>query len=73
MGGAIPEVVPPAAGILVSPEDVAALATSLRRMIADPVTRQRFAAGARAAAEALPRWEETARSVATVLEKVSNA
>ena len=72
-GGAIPEVVPQAAGILVPPGDVAALATSLRRMIIDPAMRHGFAAGARAAAESLPRWEETARSVATVLQKIRNA
>jgi glycosyltransferase involved in cell wall biosynthesis len=72
-GGAIPEVVPPAAGILVPPDDVAALAYALRRMIADPATRHGFAAGARAAAAALPHWEEAARDVASVLEAVSNA
>jgi glycosyltransferase involved in cell wall biosynthesis len=72
-GGAIPEVVPPAAGILVPPDDVAALAEALRRMIADPAMRHGFAAGARAAAEALPRWEETARGVVAALEAVSTA
>jgi glycosyltransferase involved in cell wall biosynthesis len=72
-GGAIPEVVTPASGILVPTDDVAALAEALRRMITDPATRRGFAAGARAAAEALPRWEEAARDVAAALELVSNS
>ncbi len=72
-GGAIPEVVPPAAGILVPPEDVAALASALRRMISDPAARRGFAAGARAAAQALPGWQETAQTVAAVLQGVSSA
>ena len=71
--GAIPEVVPLAAGILVPPDDVTALALALRRTIADTAARRGFAAGARAAAETLPGWEETARGVAAVLEEIRNA
>lgn len=72
-GGAIPEVVPPAAGILVPPDDVTALASALRRMISDPAARRGFAAGARVAALALPGWQETAQSVAAVLEGIRSA
>jgi len=72
-GGAIPEVVPPTSGILVPPDDVSALAEALHRMISNPAARHQFAAGARAAAEALPRWEEAARDVAAALELVSNS
>jgi glycosyltransferase involved in cell wall biosynthesis len=70
--GAVPEVVPPSAGILVPPDDVAALASALRRMIGEPAARRGFAAGAREAAAALPRWEETARRVATVLRGIGS-
>jgi glycosyltransferase involved in cell wall biosynthesis len=70
-GGAIPEVVPPSAGILVAPGDVPALAAALRRLIAEPRARRRFAAGAREAAMALPRWEETARQVAAALQAIA--
>ena len=48
--GAIPDTVPAAAGVLVPPDDVAALAAALRRLIAQPAERERLAAGARAAA-----------------------
>jgi glycosyltransferase involved in cell wall biosynthesis len=70
--GAIPEVVPPTAGILVHPDDVAALAAALRRLIDNPAERHRFADGAREAAAALPRWEETAQAVANALRGIGS-
>ncbi|MFL9827062.1 glycosyltransferase family 4 protein [Rhodoplanes sp. SY1] len=69
-GGAIPDTVPPGAGILVPPGDVAAFAVALREAIAEPTTRTRLAAAARAAADTLPRWPDTARIVATTIEEV---
>ena len=70
--GAIPEAVPPGAGILVPPEDVEALAAALRRLIGDPAERQRYAAAARAAAGSLPNWADTARDVADGLRRFEN-
>src|SRR5258706_3303418 len=67
--GAIPEVVPPTAGLLVPPDDPAALAAALKRLIGDPAERRRLAEGARRAARGLPRWEDTARLVAAVLPR----
>jgi glycosyltransferase involved in cell wall biosynthesis len=69
--GAIPETVPPGAGILVAPDDAAALAAALRAMIADPQVRESHAAAARAAAARLPDWDMTARTFLLVLEAVS--
>jgi glycosyltransferase involved in cell wall biosynthesis len=64
--GAIPETVPLGAGVLVPPDDVAALTATLRRLIESPEERARLAAGARAAA--FPSWREQARLFAEVLD-----
>ncbi len=67
--GAIPDTVPPQAGILVPPDDVEALAAVLRRLIADPAERERLAAGARAAH--FPGWAEQAARFARILDEVA--
>lgn len=65
--GAIPELVPPEAGLLVAPGDSDGLAAALRRLIAVPGLASRLAAGARAAAARLPSWPDaTACWVAAV-------
>jgi len=66
--GAIPEVVPPTAGLLVPPDDPLALAAALERLITDPAERRLLADGAVRAARGLPRWADTARLVAAVLQ-----
>ncbi len=68
--GAIPETVPDGAGVLVVPDDVAALATALRRVIENPDERRRMAASARAAAKGLPSWQQSAKRFARALEAV---
>jgi glycosyltransferase involved in cell wall biosynthesis len=60
--GAIPETVPPAAGILVPAGDRRALTAALERMIGDPELRRAHAAGAVAAAAGFADWTETARA-----------
>mgnify|MGYP003575057892 CR=1 FL=1 len=70
MTGAIPDTVPAGAGLLVAPDDVAALARALRRLIGDCAERQRLATNARAAAAQLPTWQDSARLFAGVVESV---
>ncbi len=67
--GAIPETVPDGAGILVPPDDVAALAAALRIMITDAALRERCAAAARRAP--LPSWEEAAQAFLRVLQSIA--
>jgi glycosyltransferase involved in cell wall biosynthesis len=71
IAGAIPETVPAAAGILVAPDDGAALAAALRRLIGDRAERRRLAAGAQAAAAQLPTWEQSAQAFSRALEAVT--
>jgi glycosyltransferase involved in cell wall biosynthesis len=67
-GGAIPEAVPPGAGVLVAPDDVPALAQALRRVLADPAERHRLAAAAQAAAAQLPTWRDSAKLFSRAIE-----
>jgi len=66
--GAIPDTIPAGAGLLVPPNDVAALAQALRRLISDRAERRRLAINARAAAAQLPTWQESARLFAGAIE-----
>lgn len=68
--GAIPEVVPADAGILVPRDDPAALADTLRRLIENPPLRQEYAQGARAAAQRFVQWRDTATRIASALDAV---
>ena len=70
MAGAIPDTVPAGTGLLVPPDDVAALAQALRRLIGDRSERQRLAMNARAAATRLPTWQESARLFAGAIGTV---
>ena len=70
--GAIPDTVPPGAGMLVPPDDVEALAVTLRRVIENRTEREQLAAGARAVAASFPSWREQAALFAHVLDQVMN-
>jgi glycosyltransferase involved in cell wall biosynthesis len=67
--GAIPEVVPEGAGILVPVDDVDALASALRRMMENPAERERFAARARAST--FPSWSEQGMRFSQVLQSIA--
>jgi glycosyltransferase involved in cell wall biosynthesis len=66
LGGA-KEIVDPACGILVPPEDPAALADALRRLIADPALRAELGAAGPAHARALCDPEQQAKKLRDVL------
>jgi glycosyltransferase involved in cell wall biosynthesis len=68
--GAIPETAPDAC-LFVAPDDSLALAAALRRLINNPSDRRALAMGARRAAAQLPRWQDSAKIFAAVLESVA--
>ena len=69
--GAIPDTVPPGAGILIPPDDVEALAATLRRLFDNAPEREQLAAGARAASASFPTWRESAALFAAVLDDLA--
>uniref|UniRef100_UPI0028B10A8F glycosyltransferase family 4 protein n=1 Tax=Microbacterium sp. TaxID=51671 RepID=UPI0028B10A8F len=68
--GAVPETVPPDAGVLVAPDDPVAFADALRTLLVDRAHRARLAAAAARAGARLPTWEDTAEVAAGVLDAV---
>jgi glycosyltransferase involved in cell wall biosynthesis len=69
--GAIPDVVPQTAGLLVAVDDVEAFAAALRRLLTFPLERRKFADAAFVAGLNLPGWPDTAAIVSSVLKRVS--
>lgn len=70
-GGALAHTLPPHAGLQVPAGDAPALQAALERVLVDAALRARLAAGARAAATALPTWPQQAGRFAAVLEGVA--
>jgi len=62
--------VPHGAGLLVPPDDAAALADALRHLIANDAAREKLAVAARAAAARLPTWRQSAQEFARAIEAV---
>jgi glycosyltransferase involved in cell wall biosynthesis len=69
--GAIPSIVPPEAGALVPPDDPAALAIAMARLLADPAARDRASAAAIQAAARLWRWHNTVAAVMALLGRLA--
>lgn len=58
--GAIPDVVPRSAGILVEPDDVSAFAAGIRQLLQNEEQRMKMAEASATAGRLLPSWAETA-------------
>jgi glycosyltransferase involved in cell wall biosynthesis len=71
--GAIPDLVPPSAGLLVPPADMHALRQALATLLDDAALRSRLAAGALAAARALPTWPQSVAAFAAAMGDVGSA
>ncbi len=68
--GAVADVVPPEAGFLVPPDDPGALTEAIAAVLDDDGVRARARAGARAAADHLPTWDDTAAAVIRALQRL---
>jgi glycosyltransferase involved in cell wall biosynthesis len=69
--GAVPDVVPETAGILVPADNAEALADALQHLLTSPADYQALRRGAQAAAAALPAWQDTATRILQVMNAVS--
>ncbi|MBX9588632.1 MAG: glycosyltransferase family 4 protein [Hyphomonadaceae bacterium] len=70
-GGAAAATVPDAAAIKVPAGNVAALAQAIARVLDDRVLRRQMSAAAWTAGQNLPRWEDTARTIAGVIRNLT--
>lgn len=68
--GAVPETVPKSAGLLVPPDDPAAFAAALRRLLTDADAYAACRAGALAAAAELPTWRDAGLAFDQTLRRV---
>jgi glycosyltransferase involved in cell wall biosynthesis len=68
-GGAAAETVPDSAALKVPPGDAAALQRALRCLIDDGALRRELADAAWAAGQDLPRWSDTAATIANVIKE----
>ena len=68
-GGAVPEVVPEAAGMLIPPGDVGGIADALRLLLSQPERRRAMRDAAYAVGQALPSWRQSAGTLSQILTK----
>ena len=70
-GGAAAETAPDAAAIKVPPGDQGALTAAIGRLLDEPALRRSLADASWAAGQKLPRWEDTARTIAGVIKELA--
>lgn len=70
--GAVPEVVPEDAGILVAPDDQEAFAKALKRLLEQDDLRHSMAAASLRHGASLPAWADTAELFSAVLERMAH-
>lgn len=68
--GGLAEVVPPEAGAVVPPGDVAALAAAFERLLSDPAALDAARAMARRAGEGLPTWQHSVSLIRDALSGI---
>lgn len=69
--GAVPDVVPSDAGILVPVNDVDATASALRSLLSDPQARVRRSEAATRAGKLLPGWADTSQIISQTLKALA--
>ena len=70
-GGAAADTAPDAAALKVPPGDVAALSAAIGRLLRDATLRASMSEASWEAGQRLPRWEQTARTIADVMRRVA--
>lgn len=70
-GGAAAETAPDTAALKVPPGDVVALSAAIGRSLRDATLRASMSDASWAAGQSLPRWEQTARTIADALRRVA--
>lgn len=70
-GGAAAETVPEGAALKVPPGDVTALKVAIARALGDGGLRQQLSDAAWTVGQTLPRWDDTARTVASVVRRIA--
>jgi glycosyltransferase involved in cell wall biosynthesis len=70
--GAVPDLVPPDAGILVPPDQPDALADALARLLTDAEFLQQLQRGALRVAATLPTWESSTQVIAELIRDVQS-
>lgn len=68
--GAIPDLVPETAGLLIPPGNVDTLAQALTLLLVNHDHRRQLQAGAQQAAQTLPTWTDCARQVAELINRL---